>query len=130
MNRTQTIETIKNRILAEHRKHKALDWANIAAHKIWWEHFEILTIPFPRFWFEGNLAFFWINNVYDLYKVFEQYEGHMTPAEILDKSHNINIGKFHNTDKKYNNFGLRREHTGKTTLRQFLIQRNIIINTK
>jgi len=36
----QIISTIKNRILVEYRKHKNLDWANIAAHKIWSEHMQ------------------------------------------------------------------------------------------
>ena len=122
MDKETIIKQIKNRILAEHRKHKTLDWANVAAHKIWSEYLEILTIPFPRFWFEGNLAFFWINNIYDLHKVFEQYKECMTPDEILDRSHNI--------DQKCNNFGLRKEHTGKVTLRKFLTTHGILINTK
>lgn len=67
---------------------------------------------FPQFWFEGNLAFFMVNNLEDLQRVFNQYKGQMTPDEILDKSVNV--------DDKLDNFGLRREHKGDVTLRQFL----------
>jgi len=34
-NKEQMIESIKERIIAEHTKHKGLDWAEIAARKIY-----------------------------------------------------------------------------------------------
>ena len=74
---------------------------------------------FPQFWFEGNLAFFMVNNLKDLQRVFDQYEGQMTPDDILDKSVNV--------DDKLDNFGLRMEHKGKVTLRQFLSNNEVVI---
>lgn len=41
MEKEQTIKAIKDRILAEHRKHKDLDWADIAARKIYSEHMKV-----------------------------------------------------------------------------------------
>ena len=35
MNEEEIINSIKNRILAEHNKHASLDWAKIAAIKIY-----------------------------------------------------------------------------------------------
>lgn len=46
MDKKTVVNQIKSRILAEHRKHKTLDWANIAAHKIWSDLFE--EIEFSR----------------------------------------------------------------------------------
>lgn len=74
---------------------------------------------FPRFWFEGNLAFFWVNNLEDLQRVFKQYEGQMTKDQILDSSVNV--------DDDLDNFGLRREHKGNVTLRQFLTNNDVEI---
>ena len=74
---------------------------------------------FPRFWFEGNLAFFWVNNLEDLQRVFDQYKGQMSSDDILDLSVNV--------DDKLDNFGLRREHKGDVTLRQFLSDNGINI---
>jgi len=74
---------------------------------------------FPQFWFEGNFAFFMVNNLKDLQRVFDQYEGQMTPDDILDKSVNV--------DDKLDNFGLRMEHKGKVTLRQFLSNNEVVI---
>jgi hypothetical protein len=69
---------------------------------------------FPRFWFEGNHAFMWVNSLDDLQEVFDNYEGIMTPDKILDTAvNNPNVDK---------DFGLRGEHTGDITLRKFLEQ--------
>lgn len=38
MNKEKQIASIKQRILDEHRKHKSLDWADIAARKIYSAH--------------------------------------------------------------------------------------------
>lgn len=72
---------------------------------------------FPRFWFEGNLAFLWVNNLEELQFVFDQYKGHMTPDEVLDKSLNAN--------DELTNFGLYGEHDGDVTLRQFLTDNGV-----
>ena len=74
---------------------------------------------FPKFWFEGNLAFFWVNNLEDLQRVFDQYKGHLTPDNILDKSVNL--------DDKLDEFGLRWEHKGDVTLRQFLTDNEVVL---
>ena len=50
-------------------------------------------------------------------KVVNNYEGHMTRDEILDNAVNV--------DDKLDNFGLRREHKGEITLRQFLTDNGI-----
>lgn len=68
---------------------------------------------FPRFWFEGNHAFMWVNNLEELQQVFDLYEGIMTPDEILDKAVNI-------AGDDFKEFGLRIEHDGKTSLRKHL----------
>ena len=74
---------------------------------------------FPRFWFDGNLAFMWVNNLEDLQQVFDQYEGQMTPDELLDKSLNAN--------EELTNFGLYYEHKGDVTLRQFLNNNEVVL---
>ncbi len=75
---------------------------------------------FPRFWFDGNLFFGWINNADDLQKLFHEYDGHMTKDEVLDKSVNLEDGVL-------NNFGLRGEYNGSLTLRQFLTDNDVEI---
>lgn len=47
MNKEQVIAIIKQRILDEQRKHKTLDWAEIAARKIYSTHLvkEICNLP-------------------------------------------------------------------------------------
>lgn len=78
-----------------------------------------IKTDFPSFWFEGNLAFFMVNNLNDLQRVFDQYKDQMTPDQILDKSVNV--------DEKLDNFGLRMEHNGNVTLRQFLTDNGIVV---
>ncbi|MFA5366594.1 MAG: hypothetical protein WC333_01815 [Dehalococcoidia bacterium] len=78
---------------------------------------------FPRFWFEGNLYFGWVNNLDELNVVFEYYkEGHMTKDEVLDKAVSLE-----DEDKsgKHTEFGLRIEHRGSMTLRQFLEEKGV-----
>ena len=67
---------------------------------------------FPKFWFDGNEAFMWVQNLDDLQEVFDLYEGVMTQDEILDTAVN-------NPDN-IRDFGLRFEHSGGKTLRKFL----------
>ncbi|MFA5207320.1 MAG: hypothetical protein WC428_01570 [Candidatus Paceibacterota bacterium] len=74
---------------------------------------------FTKFWFEGNLYFGMVNDLDDLQKVFHEYETHMTKDEILDKAVN--------KDETLTEFGLRLEHHGKVTLRQFLTDKGIKI---
>jgi hypothetical protein len=74
---------------------------------------------FPKFWFEGNLYFGWVNDFEDLKSVFEQYKGHLTRDEILDKAVN--------KDDKLDEFGLRIEHRGNVTLRQYLTDKGILV---
>ena len=74
---------------------------------------------FPRFWFESNLYFRWVNSLNDLQIVFDAYNGYMSPDDILDKA--VNVGD------KLDNFGLRTEHQGDVTLRQFLTDNGITL---
>jgi hypothetical protein len=74
---------------------------------------------FPRFWFEGNTFFYWVESEADLQRVFDNYKGHMTPDKILDKA------RCSEYDLTIDNFGLRSEHTGKLTLRRFLSRNGI-----
>lgn len=72
---------------------------------------------FPRFWYDANLVFMWVENLEDLQFVFDQYKGHMTKDEILDKSRNAY--------DSLQNFGLYSEHRGDVTLRQFLTDNGV-----
>ena len=74
---------------------------------------------FPKFWFEGNHAFMWVNNIEDLKQVFKQYDEYMSADKVLDTAVNV--------DDELSNFGLRSEHQGNVTLRQFLKDNNIEI---
>ena len=85
---------------------------------------------FPIFWFEGGMSFGWVKSLKDLREVVRRYEGQMTKDEILDKAHDVPedatahwSAPEHNP--KYPNFGLRREHSGKRTLREFLLKNKI-----
>jgi len=81
---------------------------------------------FPKFWFEGNLYFNWVNSQEDLQKVFELYEGSMTPDEILDRSKNE---QYLEKEPNYNTYGLRSEHIhGDKTLREYLEEHGIILH--
>lgn len=77
----------------------------------------IVMKQFPRFWFEGNLFFNWVENLDDLQRVFDAYDGYLTKDEVLDKALN--------KDDKLDEFGLRMEHKGSVTLRQFLNEKGI-----
>jgi len=72
---------------------------------------------FPRFWYDSNLVFMWVNNLEELQFVFDQYEGYMTKDDLLDKSRNV--------DGNLSNFGLYQEHKGDVTLRQFLTDNGV-----
>ena len=72
---------------------------------------------FPRFWFEANLYFGWIESMEDLEKVFKEYEGYSTKDQVLDHSHNAN--------EELTNFGMYSEHRGPVTLRKFLTDNGI-----
>ena len=74
---------------------------------------------FPKFWFESNLYFGWVQSFEDLKSVFEQYKGHLTRDEILDKAVN--------KDDTFTEFGLRVEHRGNVTLRQYLTDKGIMV---
>src|SRR6185369_8824343 len=81
---------------------------------------------FPKFWFEGNLYFNWINSEEDLQKLFVAYEGSMTPDEILDKSKNQN---YPDKGHDYTIYGLRSEHIhGDKTLREFLEENGVVLH--
>lgn len=87
---------------------------------------EDVEVTFPMFWFDGNMYFKLIETEGDLEELFKAYEGHMTPDEILDKAKCTVYDPV--TQKiSYKNFGLRSEHRGDTTLREFLVSKNVKI---
>jgi hypothetical protein len=47
MENEKIIQSIKNRIISEYKKHPDLDWAEIAARKIYAEGY-LLPIPLPN----------------------------------------------------------------------------------
>lgn len=85
---------------------------------------------FPEFWFEGNQYFDWVKSEHDLQKVFKSYSNTLEPFEVLDKARSkkyhdkLDINEVIERARKPE-FGLRSEHTGEKTLRQFLIEENV-----
>lgn len=75
-------------------------------------------IKFPGFYFESGLYFGKIKSREDLNDMFKAWEGQMDKVDILDKT--MNIG-----GDDMSEFGLRPEHIGPTTLRQFLSKHKI-----
>jgi|AntAceMinimDraft_18_1070375.scaffolds.fasta_scaffold00792_13 hypothetical protein len=91
-------------------------------------------IKFPRFWFDGNLAWGLINNMDNFQRIVDCYKDELTRDELLDKSlnaieHRQPRYSLKNKEVKDKNsiksFGLRMEHRGNTTLRQFLTENGI-----
>jgi len=78
------------------------------------------NIEFPEFWFESNLYFGWVRSIDDLNEVFKSYEGQMTKDSILDVAVTLKSNEL-------TEFGMRREHKGDITLREFLIEKKIKI---
>lgn len=77
---------------------------------------------FPKFWYESNAYFSWINSVDDLqtaldYQTDPKYGGLRTKDEFLDRSMQHYDGSL--------NFGTRIEHTGSKSLREFLSEHGI-----
>jgi hypothetical protein len=80
---------------------------------------------FPEFWYESNACWGWVKNMEDLKEKLElqidlDFGGLENKDEFLDKSLQIDSGTM--------NFGTRMEHTGKKTLRMFLIENGVDIN--
>lgn len=84
---------------------------------------------FNEFWFEGNLYFGMITSVDDLRKVFKAYEGHMSADEVLNKAKNNPLIRNANIPITHLEFGLRSEHHGNTTLKEYLIEQGVEINS-
>ena len=89
---------------------------------------------FPKFWFDGNLGWGLINSMDDFQRIVDQYEGELTRDKLLDKS----LNAIEHTQPRYSlkekviknknkikSFGLRAEHRGKITLRQFLTEQGV-----
>mgnify|MGYP000491692221 FL=1 len=77
---------------------------------------------FPKFWYESNAYFSWVNSLEDLhtalsYQTDPKYGGLRTKDEFLDKSTQHYDGSL--------NFGTRIEHSGKKTLREYLVENNV-----
>jgi hypothetical protein len=77
---------------------------------------------FPKFWYESNSYYGWVKSVADLktvlkYQIDPQYGGLKTKDDFLDRSLQQYDGSM--------NFGTRIEHTGKKTLREFLLENKI-----
>lgn len=72
---------------------------------------------FPKFWYESNACWGYVTNIEELSEKCElqidrEYGALDSVDEFLDASHQRFGGGL--------NFGTRREHTGKATLREFL----------
>ena len=75
---------------------------------------------FPKFNYDSNLYFNTIGSLNDLEKLFEAYKNQMTKDEILDTSRSLESSAIYKNNIP--NFGMRIEHNGNTTLRQFLVK--------
>jgi len=80
---------------------------------------------FPEFWYESNACWGWVTNMEELREKLEfqtdpDFGGVENKDEFLDKSKQIDSGNM--------NFGTRMEHTGKKTLREFLIENGVDIS--
>jgi hypothetical protein len=87
---------------------------------------------FPAFWFEGNMWSGEVKSRDDLQKVFDAYArseaGNWTQDEVLDESRSAIAGQepvhvVRNYDLP--SYGVRREHGGDKTLREFLAENGI-----
>lgn len=68
---------------------------------------------FPRFWFEGNQFFGWVESEMDLEELFERYNRIMTKDELCKSACN-------KEGSKEPVFGVKSEFSGKTTLKSYL----------
>jgi len=79
-------------------------------------------IKFPDFWYESNACWGWVRSIEDLQEKCDLQ---------LDKSFGTfhSKGEFLDNSRQHHNgsmeFGTRGEHTGKKTLREFLIEYKI-----
>ena len=81
MDEEKTIQIIKERIISERRKHKNLDWEEIAARKIYKSLVKLFAIPVVS----GSFSADDINEAYELGRK-EQYNGSpMTGDEVASK---------------------------------------------
>ena len=85
MNKEETIKSIAQRIKDEHRKHKDLDWAEIAASKIYGAYFEKPTTEFENFQKGGLKPETWKEDLRKAYK---------ERLEQIDKYHQKELGKY------------------------------------
>ena len=74
---------------------------------------------FPKFWYESNAYFTWVNSLTDLQKVFEAHKDNYSIDWLLDNS----MVALHAID--YAKYGLRRECNGDKCLRQFLTENDV-----
>lgn len=77
---------------------------------------------FPKFWYESNACWGWVNSIEDLQEKCNLQTAPHTGSvankdEFLDRSRQNIDGS--------ENFGTRREHTGKKTLREYLTENGI-----
>lgn len=81
---------------------------------------------FPKFWYESNACWGWVNSIEDLREKMKHQTNledcgiFKTKDEFLDKS-------FQNEDGSLD-FGTRIEHFGTKTLREFLLENHVDIN--
>lgn len=73
-----------------------------------------------KFWYESNAWFGWVNTLEDLKEVIK-YQ--VKENNIIDTIDNF-LDKSKRNILNTNNFGTRREHHGKMSLRTFLIKQN------
>jgi len=80
---------------------------------------------FPKFWFDSNACFGYVESITDLRNAFIQntskYSSVRTFVEFL------NLCKQHSNNESLN-FGLRVEHSGVKTLYQFLSENGVDLN--
>lgn len=77
------------------------------------------NVKFQGFYYDSNLYFGRINTIDDIYKIFKEYEGYLTPEEVLTLSYVDNSAESHS-------YGMRIEHDGDKTLKEFLTEYSVI----
>lgn len=95
----EQIEIIKNRILAEYRKHKKLDWAGIAAHKIYSEINEPIKLIEQKRGYLNKGDIILTNTTMAKIK-FLEYDSVITDKGEINKKDIIGIFKEYNKPEK------------------------------
>lgn len=81
---------------------------------------------FPKFWYESNAVWGNVESIEDLWEKI-QHQTDKNVCGIFDNKDEFLDKSFQN-ESGILDFGTRIEHTGKKTLRQFLIENNVDLN--